>query len=96
MTAKRLYNSGLYHPDCLKAAIYKFNKIISAKIDLVGDDYICEFTPLNKQLDFDQFFSEFDQELIDQELRREISQKTSEYRNFILSLAFSNTGLQGD
>jgi len=70
--------------------------MVSVKIDIIDGDFVCNFSSLSDSFDFDEFLKNFDQELIDQELRQSISNKTEEYRNFILSLAFSKTGLQGD
>ena len=96
MTIERRYNKLIYNADCIKASIYRFNKIVSVKIDSDESDYICDFVGLDNGFNFDEFIVRFDQELIDQELRKSISQRTDHYRNFILGLAFANTGLQSD
>ena len=96
MIVDRRYSSSIYNIDCIKAAIYKFSKMVYVKIDIIDGDFVCNFSSLSDSFDFDEFLKNFDQELIDQELRQSISNKTEEYRNFILSLAFSKTGLQGD
>lgn len=96
MIKERRYDTTLYDIDCIKASIYKFNKKISCKVDLSDNQFVCLFEPLQSDFDFNQFFIQFDQELIDQELRNIISKKTNDYRNLILSVAFSKTGLHSD
>ena len=96
MNINRLYDCSVYSLDCVQAAIYKFNFSVSCKIDLKDNYYSCTFTAIQSSLIWDEFFIEFDRELIDQELRKKLSLNASEYRNIILSLAFAKTGLQSD
>jgi His-Xaa-Ser system protein HxsD len=96
MQLERRYNSDLYNLDCLQATIYKLSKIISVKIDKINNEFVCLISFLNSDLDQESVVKQFDQELIDQELRRTIANQTETYRTIILSLAFSKTGLQSD
>ncbi len=55
--------------------------VLRCKLEAIGD-------PSNLERDFRR-------EVVDHELRLEIAEKTESYRNAILGLAFSRTGLQG-
>ena len=96
MVFERKYNRSVYSADGIKSALYKFNASVSAKIDVNKDDYVCVFTALKSDFDREMFCNEFDQELIDQELREKLAHSASDYRNVILGLAFSKTGFQSN
>jgi len=93
---ERRYNRAVYSADCIKSALYKFNASVSAKIDVSDEDFICLFSAIKNDFDWVVFCKEFDQELIDQELREKLAHSASDYRNVILGLAFSKTGFQSN
>ena len=93
---ERKYSRSVYSADSIKSALYKFNAFVSAKIDVNQDDYVCVFAALKNDFNWENFCNEFDQELIDQELREKLAHSASDYRNVILGLAFSKTGFQSN
>lgn len=81
----------------LVESVHRAAYALMAKIDVRivrVDPIVCELTPLSSQLTSTEADILFRREVIDQELRIAIEQQTSAYRDVILGLAFSKTGLQ--
>ena len=78
-------------------AVHRATYALMAKIDVRivrVDPIVCELAPLSSKLTASEADILFRREVTDQELRIAIEQQTSAYRDVILGLAFSKTGLQ--
>ena len=59
-------------------------------MDVSKDDYLVEITPKNGN-ENEQIFAEFENELIAQEMRRIVAEKTKNIREMIVARALSST-----
>jgi His-Xaa-Ser system protein HxsD len=82
--------------DAIQRAIYKFTDRLSCDLRTDGSEYRCHLHITQEAADADGIVSEFRNEVLDETLRERIRDETSEFRNLILALAFSNTGLVAD
>lgn len=89
------YSTNLYNLEAYKRAAHALMAQIDVRIILSDGSIICELSSRNQDDDIDSLARLFERELIDQDLRITLYNKTSGYRNAILGLAFSRTGLQG-
>jgi His-Xaa-Ser system protein HxsD len=89
------FDGKLYSPAAVKKAVYKYAADCGAILEMSGDDILVT-------LSFSEFFTQeqknkvarsFCNEVIDQELREQISRETEPVRNLILAHAFSRTSL---
>lgn len=87
------FPAGAYSVEAVHRAAYALMAKIDVRIAGV-DPILCELASLSAQLSPDEAAVMFRREVTDQELRICIEQKTSAYRDVILGLAFSKTGLQ--
>lgn len=85
--------SGAFLVESVHRAAYALMAKIDVRIIYV-DPIVCELAPLSDQLTSTEAGILFRREVTDQELRIAIEQRTSAYRDVILGLAFSKTGLQ--
>ena len=80
--------------EALKKAAYALIRDMSVQFLEKGDDYICHIEYSKRELPDSQHVEKiFRREVLDQELRREISEKTEPLRNLILANAFSRSGV---
>lgn len=84
--------------DAVKRAAYRFTDRLAANIQVDGDTASCTLTFDAQQPDevVDRTISDFQKELLDQDLRARIREETKESRNLILAYAFSRSGLIAD
>ena len=82
----------------LKRAAYKFTDLCAVELKQNNDitDCIFRFKAHLCEEDFKAFEIEFRNEVLDEELRLEISEQTESVRNLILAYAFSETGITDD
>ncbi len=79
-------------------AVHRATYALMAKIDVritSVDPIVCILTPLSPQITACEADLLFRREVTDHELRISIEAQTSTYRDIILGLAFSKTGLLG-
>ena len=88
------YSKSLYDLESFKRAAYSLMTQMDVRIVLSDDHVICELSSSAVDADLDSLARIFERELIDHDLRITLYNKTSQYRNAILALAFSRTGLQ--
>lgn len=89
------YSQTLYDLEAFKRAAHSLMAQLDVRIIISNGSIICELSSRNHDDDIDSLARLFERELIDQDLRITLYNKTSAYRNAILGLAFSQTGLQG-
>ena len=89
------YSQNLYDLEAFKRAAHSLMAQLDVRIIISDGSIICELSSRNHDDDIDSLARLFERELIDQDLRITLYNKTSTYRNAILGLAFSQTGLQG-
>lgn len=96
MSSRELtFDKKVYELESVKRAAYRFSDQFSVNISLADDAIKCEFTfPFNKTKEsINHSLSEFQKELLDQDLRSSIKKETEGVRNLILAHAFSKTSL---
>lgn len=88
-------DKAVYSLEAVQKASYRF---IDRLIVLISQDdmhIICDIEPVvGLSTPYVEVIGSFKQELLDQQLRRQIKEQTESVRNLILSLAFSRSGLQ--
>lgn len=80
--------------DAAKRAAYALMARFDVDVAVVGDDLVCSLLPANATISMETAERDFRREVIDQDLRISIEERTAPYRDAILGLAFSRTGLQ--
>ena len=95
MNQKLRLDIRVYDLDTIKKAAYKFIDQFSIEISLAENDVICtfSFTHAKSEESIQYYISEFNKELLDQDLRQKIKLETEGIRNLILAHAFSKTSL---
>lgn len=80
--------------EAVKRAAYALMAQVDIAFHAEGDRIICALKPVSADPDVSVLERDFRREVLDQELRMSIEQSTHNYRDAILGLAFSRTGLQ--
>lgn len=80
--------------DAVKRAAYALMDRFDIQIEAEGQSVTCKIAPLRDGVDTSTAERDFRREVVDQDLRIAIEQRTAQYRDAILGLAFSRTGLQ--
>jgi His-Xaa-Ser system protein HxsD len=79
--------------DAVQRAAYRLSDRLSCEITTVDDAIEVRASLLDEEADADTLIAEFRNEVLDQVLRERIRTETSDVRNLVLALAFSQTGL---
>lgn len=87
--------SSAFSIEAVHRAAYELMAMIDVRIAQVEPDILCELRPLSDKISPADAELSFRREVTDQQLRIGIEQRTGAYRDLILGLAFSKTGLQG-
>lgn len=85
----------LFQLDAIKHAAYRVSDRVTVDIQPDNDGTTCTLRPARADVDPAEIESQFRNEVLDHDLRMRVAKETEPYRNLILSLAFSRTGLQG-
>lgn len=80
--------------EAAKRAAYSLMARVSVSFSETADTLLCELSPAVAGIDMALAERDFRREVLDHDLRISIEQRTEPYRNAILGLAFSKTGLQ--
>jgi len=80
--------------EAVKRAAYTLMAQLDIAIETTPENIRCTMRPARADADMATAARDFRREVIDQDLRMSIEQRTEAYRNTILGLAFSKTGLQ--
>lgn len=81
--------------EAVKRAGYVLMHRAMLDIQASNDELICLLNPVSEGTDVVALERDFRREVLDQDLRISIEDRTAPYKNAILGLAFSQTGLQG-
>lgn len=81
--------------ESVKRASYSLMARYDISVALSDDEILCTLTPATGVVQMETAERDFRREVVDQDLRISIEQRTEAYRDTILGLAFSQTGLQG-
>lgn len=86
-------NSAALDIEAIKRAAYRFSDRVSVEIVDTAGNQVCTLRKLdaNGDINLDSLAGEFRNEVLDQDLRIKIAAETADYRNLILSVAFSKT-----
>ncbi|AMK26216.1 MULTISPECIES: hypothetical protein [Sphingobium] len=84
----------VFSVEAVKRASYSLMALYDVSVTLSDDDIVCTLTPATKASPMETAERDFRREVVDQDLRISIEQRTEAYRDTILGLAFSRTGLQ--
>ena len=84
-----------YSIEAVHRAAYALMATIDVRILATEPEILCELQVLNKGMNAADADLKFRREVTDHQLRLAIEERTSGYRDLILGLAFSKTGLQG-
>lgn len=89
------FSSAVYDVEAVKRAAYRFCDSVAVEITPTGQAFICVLTALSTAAAerLEKIAHDFRIEVLDQDLRLKIAVETEPFRNLILSLAFSKTGL---
>ena len=80
--------------EAVKRASYALMARYDVAIDVRADVIRCSIRPAHAKVDMATAERDLRREVVDHDLRISIEQRTSPYRDAILGLAFSKTGLQ--
>lgn len=88
----------LFDVETVKKAAYRLTDRCSFEFLLEDKVLGCEirFNPPVTSADADAFEASFRNEVLEQDLRKTISEESAPLRNAVLAYTFSETGLQGD
>lgn len=92
---KLVFDERLYVVQVLQKAAYRSMNSLTVDIGVNGGQFICAFSS-NIGVDESSFLhavQEFKKDVIDYQLRHQLSTETQPIKNLILGLAFSKTGL---
>lgn len=81
--------------ESVKRASYSLMARYDVSLVLSDSEILCTLTPATSAVQMETAERDFRREVVDQDLRISIEQRTETYRDTILGLAFSQTGLQG-
>lgn len=84
------YSKEIYDKDVLMKAAYVFSDRIYIHIDADDGHYLVEFNPKNHN-DLCDYYKEFENELLAQQIRKIVSNKTKNIRELIAARALSST-----
>ena len=88
------FSSEVFDLEAVKRAAYRVSNEFAVDIDLDGNRIICTLHPSKRDADIGNLVNRFRSEVLDYDLRIRIAKETEPFRNLILSIAFSKTGLQ--
>jgi His-Xaa-Ser system protein HxsD len=92
---KLVFDERLYAVQVLQKAAYRSMNSLAVDIAVDGGQYICALSS-NIGVDESSFLysvQEFKKDVLDYQLRHQLSAETQPIKNLILGLAFSKTGL---
>jgi His-Xaa-Ser system protein HxsD len=97
ITREVTFDADAYSVDAIQRALYKLSDRLSGDVRRSEGLYSCRLRAEATDDDaVERLVAAFQMEVLDETLRERIRVETSEVRNLILALAFSNTGLVDD
>lgn len=89
-----LLSRAAFSVEAVKRASYSLMAQYDVSVVLSDDEIHCTLMPAAPAVSMNTAERDFRREVVDQDLRISIEQRTEAYRDTILGLAFSRTGLQ--
>jgi His-Xaa-Ser system protein HxsD len=87
------FDNAIYSLSAVTKAAYKFGGFFFVRITESGKTFRVELTPRAQGDSVSEKLGEFQNEVLDQELREQISRETIGVRNLLMAHAFSRTSL---
>ena len=89
------FQAAVFSLECLKRAAYRFSHLAAFDFRIDSEEIIVRVRPLESIPPSRDIFSsqKFKRQVLDEDLRSKIAEKTEPLRNTILSHVFSKTGL---
>jgi His-Xaa-Ser system protein HxsD len=83
--------------EAVQGAVYRLSDRLSCDISSSGENIEVVVHPGDPDADIDHLLADLRNEVLDQTLRERVRAETTDVRNLVLALAFSQTGLiEGD
>lgn len=98
MTCDVRFDARVFTHEAVKKALYRFSDKITYSLSIEGNDLVCAISLRSdapEEAVLEGVIEKLRIEVLDQDLRERIFERTAPYRNAVLALAFSRTGLQG-
>lgn len=86
----RYYSQTIYSKEVLLKSAYSFTDECYIHLDIEGSNYVVELIPKNG-VDSEQYYLKFENELVAQETRKIVAEKTKEIREMIVARSLSST-----
>ena len=90
-----VFPASAFSVEAVKRAAYALMNVVDVMLETSPEELRCTLRPARADSDFTTAERDFRREVLDQDLRISIERRTEPYRDAILGLAFSKTGLQG-
>lgn len=90
------YNRNFYNIDALKKAAYKFIDEWYVHLDIQDQNYIVQFIPRDSSMENKDVIQLFENELLSQEVRAMVFNKTHTLRELLVARAMASTMVVGD
>ena len=90
------YNRDFYNIDALKKAAYKFIDEWYVHLDIQDKNYIVQFIPRDTSMENEDVIRLFENELLSQEVRNVVFNKTHTLRELLVARAMASTMVVGD
>lgn len=89
------FDSRVFSIEAVKNAAYRMAASFDCDIRIEGDDIVCDLKLRGNEANsnIDSLMDQFRREVVDHDLRLQISSQTEAVRNLILAHAFSRTGI---
>lgn len=89
MVAEVTFDAEVYRLEAVKKACYRVARFISVDISLNDRQIVCRLQAVGELTLLPEHIHRFKVEVLDQDLREQISDKTSRIREAVLAIAFS-------
>ena len=86
----RKYSRAIYSKEVLLKSAYSFTDECYIHLDVEGDDFIVSLVSKQGETD-DEFYQKFENELVAQETRKIVTEKTKNIREMIVARSLSST-----
>ncbi len=88
------FSEAIFATEAIKRAAYSMADRLDVSMSSAGGEIICQLYSRKPEFQVVELAQDFRKEVLDYDLRIRVSKETEPFRNLILSLAFSKTGVQ--
>lgn len=89
MVVEVAFDAEVYRLEAVKKAAYRVARYLTVDISLQDRQIVCRLQATSEQAPLPEHVQRFKVEVLDQDLREQISEKTSRIREAVLSIAFA-------